>query len=180
MSKPVKHLLEESYRRKFADLDSAVLIDIRGIPSNDVNRLRSSLAEKQIKITIVKNSLARRMAKGTGLANLVALFDGPSAMVYGPEGAIVTSRELIRWAKELENFNFKGALMEGTVFGVDQLDALSKYPTREEAQAQTVQLALSPGQQLVGSIVSPGRKIAALIKTIEEKMENNQPIKKAG
>lgn len=180
MSKPVKNLLEESYRRKFSDLDSVVLIDIRGVPSNDVNRLRSSLAEKQIKITIVKNSLARRVAKGTDLGNLVDLFDGPSAMVYGPEGAVVISRELTRWAKELENFNFKGALMEGIVFGVDQIDALSKYPTREEAQAQAVQLTLSPGQQLVGSIVSPGRKLAALVKAIEEKLENNQPIKKAG
>jgi len=80
----------------------------------------------------------------------------------------------------LENFNFKGALMEDTVFGADQIDALSKYPTREEAQAQAVQLTLSPGQQLVGSIVSPGRKLASLVKAIEEKLENNQPIKKAG
>ncbi len=179
MSKPVKNLITDTYRRKFADMEGTVLIDIRGVEANDVNRLRAGLAQKQIKITVVKNSLVKKAIEGTALANLERLIDGPSAMVYG-DSPVIVARELVNWAKQIEQLDFKGALMEGTVFGPEQFDALSKYPTRAEARAQAVQIILSPAQNLVGSILSPGRKIGALVKAIEEKLEKGEEIKKAG
>jgi len=180
MSKPVKNLLTETYKRKFADIDGAVLIDIRGMAANDVNRLRSGLAEKQFRVTVVRNSLAKKAIQDTALANLERLLDGPSAVVYGAESIVVAARELIEWARQIENLQVKGAVMEGTLFGPDEIEALSKYPTRQEAQAQAVQIILSPAQNLVGSVLSPGRKLAAIIKSIEEKRERGEEIKKAG
>ena len=35
MSKPVKNLTTNEYKKRFGDLEGAVLIDIRGISSND-------------------------------------------------------------------------------------------------------------------------------------------------
>ena len=71
--------------------------------------------------------------------------------------------------------------MDGVVFGPDQVKALSQYPTRSEAQAQALQLLLSPAQNLVGSVLGPGRKVASLLKAIEEKLEKGEPIaRKAG
>ena len=180
MSKPIKNLLTKSYSNLFGEIDSAVLIDIRGVKSNDVNNLRAGLAEKKLKITVVKNSLFKKVIEGSAVANLEKLIDGPSAMVYGEESVVVVARELINWVKQTENLEFKGAVMEGAVFGPKELDALSKYPTREEAHAQAIQLVLSPGQNLVASILSPGRNLAAIVKAIEEKLEKGEEIKKAG
>lgn len=183
MSKPVKNLITDSYRQRFEGVTGAVLIDIRGIASNDNNRLRAGLADKQIKITVVKNSLAQRAFTDTAMASVHELLDGPSAMVYpvGEDVSVVSvARELIAVAKTVPNLTFKGALMEGIVFGPDQIEELSKYPTREEAQAQVVQIFLSPGQNLVASILGPGRKIASIIKTVQERLEKGEEIKKAG
>ena len=66
--------------------------------------------------------------------------------------------------------------MDGTVFGPDEVERLSKFPTREEAQAQAVQLILSPAQRLAGAILAPGSAVAALIKAIEEKLEAGETI----
>ena len=44
MSKPIKNLITESYRKRFADVDGGVVIDIRGVEANDNNRLRGSLS----------------------------------------------------------------------------------------------------------------------------------------
>lgn len=183
MSKPVKNLISETYRRRFDGLSGAVLIDIRGIAANDNNRLRAGLAEKQIKVTVVKNSLARNVFADTALSGLNDLLQGSAAMVYPVDedtSVVSVARELITWAKEVPNLSFKGALMEGIVFGPEQIDELSKYPTREEAQAQAIQIILSPGQNLVGSILGPGRKVASIVKAIQEKLENGEEIKKAG
>ncbi len=182
MSKPVKNLIVNSYKNRFAGLTGGVLVDIRGIKSNDTNSLRADLAQKQIKITIVKNSLAKKAFEDAELAPLNDLIDGPSAMVYPvSEDASVVSiaRELITAAKKLKELEFKGALMEGIVFGPDEIDALSKYPTKEEAHAQVVQILLSPAQNLVGAVTGPGKMIASILKTVQEKLENGEEIKKA-
>ncbi len=182
MSKPVKNLIVDSYKKRFEGLTGGVLIDVRGIKSNDTNKLRADLAGKDIKVTIVKNSLAKKAFEDGELAQLGELLDGPNAMAYpvSEEASVVTvARELIDAAKELKELEFRGALMEGIVFGPDEIEALSKYPTKEEAQAQVVQILLSPAQNLVGSIVSPGKKIASILKTVQEKLEAGEEIKKA-
>jgi large subunit ribosomal protein L10 len=182
MSKPVKNLIVESYKKRFEGLTGGVVIDVRGIKSNETNNLRANLAKKQIKITIVKNSLAKKAFESGELAQLNDLLDGPSAMVYpvSEDASVVgVARELIEAAKSIKAMQFRGALMEGIVFGPNDIDALSKYPTREEAQAKVVQILLSPAKNLAGSITSPAKNIASILKTIQEKLEKGEEIKKA-
>lgn len=176
MSKPVKSLITNSYQSRFADLESAVLIDIRGVGANDNTRLRHELASKQIRVTVVKNSLARTAFKDTALEQLTELLEGPNAMVYGGQSVVEVARELIDIIKTIKAIEFKGAIMEGQLFGPSELEALSKYPTRDEAIAQVVQIVLSPAQNIVGAALGPGRKVAALVKAVEEKLEKGETV----
>jgi len=180
MSKPVKDLITDSYRQRFEGVEGAVLIDIRGIDANANNRFRDSLREKSIRVTVVKNSLAKRAWSDTTLQPLTDLLDGSSAAVYATDedtSVVSVARELINWAKELKTLEFKGAVLDGIQFGPDQIKALSEYPTREEAQAQVITLLLSPARNLAGQIAGPGGKLAAIIKAIEEKLEKGEEIK---
>lgn len=181
MSKPVKNLISSQYEKEFGDISGAVVIDIRGIESNQTNALRTDLAGKSIKVRVIKNSLAKRVFASGDLAGLTGYLEGSAAMVYPTtaETSIVgVARELIDWAKKLQNMQFKGAVMDGIMFGPDEIKRLSEYPTKEEAQAKVVQIILTPGQKLVGSILGPGRKVASLIKAIEEKLEKGETISK--
>lgn len=180
MSKPVKQMMIDWYRQHLSDLDGAVLVDIRGVKSKDNNDLRSQLNQQGIKVTVVKNSLAKAAFRETGLEPLNGLLDGPSALVYGGESVVNVARELVDWAKKLQQLELKGAVMEGTVFGPDQVETLSNYPTREEAQAQVIQVILGPGSQVVGAATAAGGNIAGVLKTMIEKLENGEEIKKAG
>ncbi len=179
MSKPVKNLIVSSYARRFEGVDGGVLIDIRGIASNDNNSLRNSLADKQIRVTVVKNSLAKRAWDDTPLAGMTNLLEGSCAVAYGGESVVHIARELIDQAKTYD-LEFKGALMEGQVFQADQVDALSKYPTRDEAQGQVIAVLLAPAAQVIGAAVAAGNQIASILKTIQEKLEGGEEIKKAG
>ena len=183
MSKPVKNLIASAYEDEFSDLSGAVLVDIRGVSSNKTNELRAELAKKSIKIRVIKNSLAKNVFKGGELEQLNAYLEGPAAMAFpsGEEMSVVgVARELIDWVKKLENMEFKGAVMDGIAFGPDEIKKLSEYPTKEEAQAQVVQIILTPGQKLVGSILAPGRNLAGIIKTIQDKLEAGETIAKVG
>jgi len=182
MSKPVKDLMTRSYEQYFADLNGAVLVDMRGVRGTDTNRMRADLVNKDIKVTIVKNSLAKRAIAGSDLEPLSPYLDGPCAMVYpvSEDASVISAaRELISWTREVQNLEFRGAVLEGIRFGPDQIDELSKYPTRDEAQAKVVQLLLSPAQNLASQITGPGQKVAGLVDAIREKLENGEPIKQA-
>jgi len=178
MSKPIKSMIMKDYAERFADLPGLVIVDVRGVDANTNNALRHKLAERQIRVTVVKNSLARNALKGTTLEPIGPLLDGGCAFVYNEESVVTVARELIDQVKQIEALEFRGAVMEGTVFGPDEIEALSKYPTREEAIGQTVQLLLSPGRNLAASIASPASKIASCIKTIQEKLEDGETIEK--
>ncbi len=174
MSKPVKNLITESYKKKFGQMSGGVLIDVRGIPSNTNNKLRATLAGKQVKVTVVRNSLAKRAFEGTPMEPLAKLMDGPTGLVYGGESVVDVARQLIALTKDMETLQFKGALMEGVIFAPDEIKALSKYPTKIEAQGQVVTLMFGPGRKLAGQILGPGRKIGGIVKAIEERAKEKE------
>ncbi len=178
MSKPIKSLIKKSYQERFGDLSGAVLIDIRGVDSNTNNTIRAELAKKEIRVAVVTNNLAKAVLSETDLKGIEKLLEGPTALVYGGSSVVAVARELIEKAKAITNLQVKGAIMDGQLFGPNEMEALSKYPTREEAQAQVIQVILGPAGQLISAATSAGANIASLLKTIEEKLEKGEAITK--
>jgi len=181
MSKAVKDLLSRDYVNRLEGVDDALLISVRGVGANDNNRMRLGLSKKEIRITVIRNNLARRAFADKSLAGLGPMLEGPSALVYGAESVVDVARELVTWAKEIKEIELKGAILDGEVFeGAAGVTALSKFPTRDEAIAQAVTLVLSPGRNLIAQIKGPGAGLAGIIKAIEEKLEKGETIAKAG
>jgi large subunit ribosomal protein L10 len=181
MSKPVKNMLIRDYQERLGDTTDALVVSIRGIEANDNNNLRQALAAKDIKITVVRNNLLKHAFGDSTLSNAEPLMNGPSALAYGAESVVDVARELVKWAKEIENLELKGAVLDGELFeGEEGVERLSKFPTREEAIAQTVTLFLSPARNLVGAVKGPGSALASIVKSIEEKLEKGEEIAKVG
>ncbi len=181
MSKVVKDLIINEYRKRFDGVTDALLVDIRELKADQNIELRRGLRKKGIRVTVVRNALAAKAFDGTALSPLDSILTGPSAVVYGGETVIDVAREVIDFARKLRKLELKGAILDGEVFkGKAGVEALSKYPTRTEALGQAVQLVLSPGAALVGAVVGPGSAVASILKTIEEKLEKGETIARAG
>jgi large subunit ribosomal protein L10 len=179
MSKYVKEFLTRDYKDRLEGVEDALIVSIRGVDANTNNRMRLGLLEKQIRITVIRNNLAKNLFAGTKLEGLAPVLEGPSAIAYGAESVIDVARELVKWAKEVEKLELKGAILDGELFaGKEGVDRLSKFPTREEAQAEVVTLVLSPGRKLVGQIGGPGGRLMGVVKAIEEKLEKGEAITK--
>lgn len=181
MSKPVKEMIVEEYRRRFDGVNGGVLVHIRGMDAIENNVFRNELRKKAIQVTLLKNTLARKAFTGTPLEALNPSLKGPSAFVYGAESPVDVAREIVDWAKKVEEMELQAASLDGIFFeGAAGVRALSKYPTREEAQATVVTLLLSPHKNVVGGVKSPGSKLLGVVKTIQEKLENGETIAKVG
>jgi len=177
MSKPIKELMLAAYTERFKDIDNALLIDIRGIAANDNNTLRLGLAKKDIRITVVKNTLARKAFSGTGLEPLTFALKGPSALAYGADSVVEVARELVGWARKLDRLTLKAAVLDGELFDGDAAVArLSQYPTKIEALARVVKLLLAPAGTVVSAALGPASQIAGIVKEITDRLEKGEAI----
>ncbi len=183
MSRPVKEMITNVYTDRFVNRDGVVVIKASGIKSITNVAMRDTLREKGLRITVVKNTLARQATEGTPLEPLSDVLDGSCAVVYtvDPEGSVVNvARVLMDEKKAMPFIEFQGAVLEGATFKADQIEALSKYPTREEAIGKLVGALLGPASTLTKLAVSPGENLASalkgtagipasLVKAVEEK-----------
>ena len=176
MSKPIKNLIVDTYKKKFEGVTGAVVIDIRGVASNANTGLRTDLNKDGIKITVIKNNLAKRAFSETTLERIGDLLEGPCAMVYGGNSVVEVARTIIGKLKEVPNLQVKGAIMDGELFAADRVEALSKYPTKDEAQAQVIQVILGAAGQLIGAVTGIGGQIVSIIEQVEKKLEKGETI----
>ena len=181
MSKAVKSMIMEQYREYLGEHEDAMVISIRGISSNDTNSIRRQLREKNIGVTMVRNSLFRSTFEGTKLEPLGSVLSGSNTVAYGSESVVEVAREIVSLVKQFPDIELKGAVLDGTLFeGEAGVIALSKYPTRDEAIAQDITLLLGPGRKLVAAVKGPGSGLAGIIKAIETKLEDGETIAKIG
>ncbi len=179
MSKTVKNMIMRDYTSRLEGTSDAMVISIRGMKAIDTTKLRGVLRKKQIKVQVIRNSLARQAFKGTGLEGLGELLTGPSALAFGGASVVEVAREIVNVLKDFPTLELKGAILDGTLFKGDKgVKELSKYPTKAEAVGQVVTLLVSPGRKLAAQIKGPGSNIAGLIKAIEEKLEKGETISK--
>lgn len=171
MSKPIKELIQNELIKRLTGVSSLAVVGFTGIDAITTHQIRSRLHGKNMKMMVVKNSIARHAFGRTGLPDSKELLTGPCAVVFGAEGVVSVVRELLDIKKDTPNLTVKAAVLEGDIFGAERIEELSKFPTREEAVARTVSCVLSPGGKLVGAIMGPGGKIASLLKSIQEKKE---------
>ena len=181
MSKPVKEMIMEDYKGRFDGLDGGVIVDIRGIDAMNNDALRSSLRESSIRVTVIKNTLAKKIFVGTALDGIEPALEGPSALVYGADSVVDVARAIVDWAKKIDNLDLKGAILDGNYFdGKAGVTALSRFPTKEEAQAKVVQIALTPAGNIVSAAKSGGSNILGIVKEIQERLEKGESIAKVG
>ena len=171
MSKYVKELVTRDIKRRLEGVQDAVLVSCVGMDANTTNELRGELAEKNISMFVVKNSLARRATEGTSLAPAFEGASGSIAICFGGEDFVSLVKEVVRLDKDEDKFGkfvASGGVMDGDRLDADGVKAVSKWPSREEQISMLVGQILVPGSQLSAALLGPGKMLNSQIKQIGE------------
>src|SRR5262249_743814 len=121
--------------------------------------------KKKIHFQVVKNSLAQRVFNDFGL-KVEKCWEGPTTIAWGAGSVAELSRELESLVKKNDKIKVKAVVAEGQQISFDR--AL-KMPTRVEAIANVIGLALSPARRLMAQVVAPASTIAGQIKSLSER-----------
>jgi ribosomal protein L10 len=173
MSKLVKDLVTQQLKRELDGVQDLLLVNVIGLSAERTTALRKTLREKNIKLLVVKNSLARRATEGTSLAPAFEGSAGTLAMVWGATDIVALAKEITKLAaaKEYEAFKARGGVMDGSRLAPDEVEKISKWPTREEQISLLLGQILSPGARLASQLISAGGAVASQVKQIAEKEE---------
>ena len=139
------------------DAQSVVLVDYRGLTVAQDTELRKQLREAGIIYKVCKNTMMKRAFEGTDFAGLEQYLGGPSAIAISKDDATAPARIICKFAKDADKLEVKAGVVEGKVYDMEGIKALSTIPSREELLSK-----------LLGSIQSPIANFARVIKQIAE------------
>ena len=137
---------------------SAILVDHRGLTVQQDTELRKQLREAGVAYKVYKNTMMRFAFKGPDCEGLSDLLNGPSALAVSKDDATAPARILCEFAKNAKKLEIKGGVVEGKVMTVEELEGVSKIPSREVLISK-----------LLGSWNAPIANFARVIKQIAEK-----------
>ncbi|MDR1960277.1 MAG: 50S ribosomal protein L10 [Planctomycetaceae bacterium] len=176
MSKFVKNLISEQLRTHFDGVSDAFLVSFTGLNANTNARLRTQFAEKGVRMTVIKNSLARRAAEGMPLAPLFQNMTGSLAVCWGSTDIVGLAKELVKVMndKQYAGFVIFAGIMGGEVLTAAQSVDVSKWPSREEQISLLVGQMIGVGSKLSGQLIGIGGALASQIKQIAEKESHTE------
>ena len=166
MSKEIKQLEMDSLKNTFQDVRDLVALSMNKLDCQVNNQLRATLRKKNIRLQVVKNSLARRVFDDLGMKT-DSFWTGTTMLAWGGTSLADLSKELEALLKKNDKIlKAKGAVSEGLEISFQE--AL-KMPTRAEAVGRVISLALSPASRLISQILAPAANVAGQIKTLSER-----------
>lgn len=180
MSKFVKELMIDQLR---ADLDgtrSVLILDFKGLDATAENQFRLDLRKKNIRVRTLKNSLARKVFSELGLEGLGRYLEGPSVAIWGGDGVAELAKEITAQLKKLQKPAIKGGAVEGTVIGPEQIEGITRLPSREELIGRVASLALAPVQRVVSLANAPASGLLGQLRTMSEAADQDQDQETAG
>ena len=90
-----------------------------------------------------------------GMDGLSQYLEGPSVAVWGGDGVAELAKEISTQVKTLKKPAIKGGAVDGIVIGPEQVEDITKLPSREALIARVVSLALAPAQRIIALANAP-------------------------
>ena len=113
VSKAEKEQELQDLSAAFKAVDTAILVDYKGLDVPGATELRRQLRTAKAKYKVVKNTLAKRATKGTRLEALEKHFEGTTAIAYTDADAVALAKALTTFIKATPKLVIKAAVVQG-------------------------------------------------------------------
>jgi large subunit ribosomal protein L10 len=172
MDKNEKQLMIDDLSKRLDDNSVIYITDISDLDAVTTSALRRQCFAKNIKLSVVKNTLLKKAMENVQGKDFTELYDvlpGPTAIMLSDTGNLPA--KLIKdFRKKNDKPVLKGAFVEESVYlGDEQLNSLVDIKSKDELLGEIVGLLQSPAKNVISALTSGKNTIAGLVKTLSEK-----------
>jgi len=151
-----------------------LLTEYRGLKVAELKELRRALAGGA-ELKVIKNTLSTIAARESGLEDLVALLEGPTAIAFVTGDVAKVAKDLADFAKKAPALTLKGGVFEGKVLDAAQAKALSTLESREVMLAKIASMAITPIQQTANVFAAGLNQLGAVLAQLKDKLAAAEP-----
>jgi len=169
MARPEKVATVDEIKGKLEEARAAVLTEYRGLKVSELAALRASLRAADAEYKVYKNTLARRAAEEAGLAELVSLLEGPTAITFVKGDAVGVAKALRDYSRTNANLVVKGGILGTRVIQAGDVAALADIEPREVLLARIAGGFQAPMVKAAGLFQAFTRNMAYGIKALIDK-----------
>lgn len=164
-----KEASENRIKTGLKESDSVFIINYSKVPSPDLSALRMLLKSSNARLFVVKNTVARRALKDSGLEQLITNVEGPCGLVFSKEEPVGVSRVICDFTKTHEQLKLQGGSLRDKIINRQDIEALAKLPSKEVLRAQVVMSLNSPIVKLVCVLNQTIKKFVYCLEQIKQK-----------
>lgn len=169
MLKSEKEALIKEMNDKFVRAKSVVITEFKKVDVETVTKLRKKLRDGGVEYKVLKNTLARRAAKGTAFEVIADDFVGPVAASFSYGDVVAPAKILTEFIKDLETFKIKSGVVDGKKMSAKDVQTLAKLPGLNELRAKLLGMMNQPAIRLAQTIREPGAKLARVLAAKADK-----------
>lgn len=169
MKKEKKFEVVEKIRNNLENAQAVYLVDYSGVDVKKLESVRDQIKALGDSFNVIKNTLVAKATQDTKWANIEDLIEGPNAFAVSYNDPIALAKLLLKAEKSVEKLQLKSAVMYGSVFNHDQIEAISKLPSKEVLLSMLLGLLNAPARGLVSVLAGVLRKPLYALNAIKEK-----------
>ena len=166
----LNQLIHRETKKAFEDNSSVVFVNYNTFTQDDSVAFRAKATEVGASARVIKNSVAAIALKDLGVEGADALLAGPVLAVMG-EDPVSVSKVAADFAKKQKKGEVLGGVVDLKLVGADEVNALSKLPSKEVLVGMFVNVVASPLRGLVTVLNGNIRGLAQVMNAIKEKKE---------
>jgi len=168
VEKSEKEVVIKELNEKFSRVKTAIVAEFSKLTVESVTKLRKKFRDGGVDYKVIKNTLARRAAKGTSLEQVSDAFTGPIAIAMSYTDVIAPAKILSEFIKDLETIKIRTAVVEGKKTDVKGIEALAKLPGINELRAKILGMINQPAGAVVRTINAPASQLARVLQARQE------------